>query len=57
MRKIPQNGAFSMQSVVVDDSRVINKVMNMFPSLPDRLKDPGTMDRDKEGTSHKVTKG
>ena len=57
MRKIPPNGVFSMQSVVVDDFRVINKVTNMFPGLPNRLEDTRAMDRDREGTNHKVTKG
>ena len=57
MRKIPPNGAFSMQSVVSDDSKVINKVMDMFPGLLDRVEDENTMDRDREGINLKVTKG
>jgi hypothetical protein len=48
MEKIPPNGTFPMQGIVVINTRIINKAKNMFPGFPNRFKDLGTMDRNRE---------
>ena len=55
MRKIPPNGAFSMQSVVVDDSKFINKLTDMFPGLLDRLKYSLALNNDRRFTTNKIS--
>jgi hypothetical protein len=54
MLKVPPDGTFTMNRIVIVKFRVINKFPHMLPSLPHGFKDRGALDRDRKRSSNKI---